>query len=278
MTKAVTRTWYRIALARAGAPTQLVAASGEHMGQAIAEARDHVAGSWPVAVEHAQGQDIPLGESVGKGHVLMLGDAPADTPTFEWPTGVLPSLAAPGSAFAGAAPGWVMRPESKLLVIEAQTTDDKLTDLFLGMVERLPAGDNLEVRVLDHFEDAGTTDVWLTSRVTAKKIIRFIDDHDTELIGNGHLELSIYVRAQNATLRLSEHKTVLWLAEGRALEVEACGWLKDLGVPPAESLVTVREGAHFHYRPAKSRDRKKLGEELYRQRMRKVDSVATHRA
>ena len=277
MTKSVTRTWYRVALARTGAPTQLVAASGEHMGQAIAEARDHIAGSWPVAVEHARGEDIPLGESVGKGHVLMLGDAPAETSTFQWPTGVLPSLAAP-AGYMGAAEGWVVRPGSKLFVIEAQATDDKLTDLFLGLLERLPSGDNLEVRVLDHFEEAGTTDVWLTSRVNTKKIIRFIDDHDVELIGNGHLELSIYVRAHNATLRLSEHKTVLWLAQQHALETEVIGWLKDLGVPRAESLVTVREGAHFHYRPAKSRDRKKLSDELYRQRLRKVDTVATHRA
>ena len=46
----------------------------------------------------------------------------------------------------------------------------------------------------------------------------------------------------------------------------------ELEVPRVESLVTVREGAHFHYRPAKSRDRKKLAEELYRQRLRKVAS------
>ncbi len=253
------------------------------MGQAIAEAVEHVAGSWPVAVEHAEAKDIPLGESVGKGLVLMLGDAPDTVATFRWPTGVLPSLASP-PVYAGAAPGWVTRPESKLLVIEAQTTDDKLVDLFLGIVERLPSGDNLEIRMLDHFEDAGTTDIWLTSRVDAKKILRFIDDHDTELIGNGHLEVSIYVRAHKATLRLTEHKTVVWIAEERALETEVTGWLKDLGVPRVESqgpeaarsgsLVTVREGAHFHYRPAKSRDRKKLGEELFRQRLRRVDAVA----
>jgi len=270
--KAVTRTWYRVALARENGPTQLVAASGEHMGQAVAEARDHVAGSWPVAVEHAQGADIPLGESVGKGHVLDLGAAPANTPTFRWPTGVLPSLATLDT-YAGAAAGWVTRPESKLLVMEAQTSDDKLVDLFMGVIERLPSGDNLEIRVLDHFEDAGVTDVWLTSRVNVKKILRFLDDHDDELIGNGHLELSIYVRAQKATLRLSEHKTVVWLAEERALESELAGWFKELGVPRTDKLVTVREGSHFHYRAAKTKDRKKLGEELYRQRLRKVDSV-----
>ena len=266
------RTWYHVALARDGAAPVLVASSGEHMGQAIAEARAHHPGSWPIAVEHATDDKIPLGESVGKGHVVMLGDAPVDLPLFRWPVGVLPSL--PGArAVAGAAAGWTVRPNERLLVIEAQTDAPHLTDVFMGMIERLPSGDNLEVRVLDHFEDAPTTDVWLTSRVNAKKILRFLDDHDEELFGNGHLELSIYVRAHKATLRLTEHKTVVWLAEDRGLEREVEGWLGDLKVPHAGELVTVSKGPHFHYRPAKSRDRKKLGEELYRQRLRKVDAL-----
>jgi hypothetical protein len=272
VTKPSHRTWYRVALARPGAP-QLVAASGEHMGQAIAEAQDHITGSWPIAVEHAAAEIIPLGESVGKGHVLMLGEAPADVPTFRWPVGVLPSLAG-AAAFAGAAPGWLVRADdNNLLVIEAQTDDEHLTDLFLGLIERLPSADNLEVRVQDHFEDAQGSDIWLTSRVNAKKILRFLDDHDIELLGNGHLELSVYVRAHKATLRLTEHKTVLWLAEERALESEIKGWLRELAVPQVDKLVTVRDGSHFHYRPQKSRDRKKLGEELYRQRLRKVATV-----
>ena len=127
--------------------------------------------------------------------------------------------------------------------------------------------------MLDHFEDAGRADVWLTSRVDARWILRFLDDHDAELFGNGHLELSIYVRAHKATLRLTEHKTVVWLAEEGALESEVKGWLGELHVPQVSELVTVSRGPHFHYRPAKSRDRKKLGEELFRQRLRKVDSV-----
>ena len=265
------RIWYRVALAQSGA-AKLVAASGEHMGQAIAEAQDHVTGSWPIAVEHAAAEQIPLGESVGKGHVLMLGDAPANLPTFQWPVGVLPSLSG-ADAFAGAAPGWLVRPDDSLLVIEAQTDAEHLTDLFLGLIERLPSADNLEVRVQDHFEDAAQSDVWLTSRVNAKKILRFLDDHDVELLGNGHLELSVYVRAHKATLRLTEHKTVVWLAEDRELEAEVTKWLRELDVPHVDNLVTVRHGSHFHYRPQKSRDRKKLSDELYRQRLRKVATV-----
>ncbi|HEY5950745.1 MAG TPA: hypothetical protein VIV40_34875, partial [Kofleriaceae bacterium] len=144
---------------------------------------------------------------------------------------------------------------------------------FLGLIERLPAADNLEVRIQDHFEDSTTSEVWPTSRVNAKKILRFLDDHDVELLGNGHLELSIYVRSHKATLRLTEHKTVVWLAEERALESELPKWLRELDVPQVDKLVTVRDGSHFHYRPLKSRDRKKLTEELYRQRLRKVATV-----
>src|SRR5215510_9344857 len=103
------------------------------MGQAIAEAQERITGSWPIAVEHAAGEQIPLGESVGKGHVLMLGEAPPNLPTFRWPVGVLPALDG-AAAFAGAAPGWVVRPDDKLLVIEAQTDDEHLTDLFLGLI------------------------------------------------------------------------------------------------------------------------------------------------
>ena len=271
MTKAETRTWYRIALATKSGPPELALASGEHMGQAIAEAQEHFPGSFPIAVEHASAEQIPLGESVGKGHVIKLGPVP-EVPVFQWPVGVLPSL--PGAAsFAGARRGWVEHPDDKLLVIEAQTEAEHLTDLFLGLIEKLPAADNLEVRVLDHFEDAKSTDVWLTSRVNAKKILRFLDDHDDELLGNGHLEISVYVRRHRATLRLTEHKTVVWLAEDRALADDVAKWLKELGVPRIEKLVTVRDGAHFHYRAAKSRDRKKLDEELYRQRLRKVDTL-----
>ena len=103
-------------------------------------------------------------------------------------------------------------------------------------------------------------------------------DEDPHLLGNGHLELSIYVRSHKATLRLTEHKTVVWIAEDNALKDDFATWLKELGISQVDKLVCVRDGAHFHYRPAKSRDRAKLGEELYRQRLRKVYSLKTTRA
>ena len=274
-TRAVTQTWYRIALARPdGGGRALVAVQGEHLGVAVATAERHIAGgAFAIAAEVAAGDVVPLGESVGKQHVVDLAATPEleSAPAFRWPIGALPELAHAGQ-LAGIRRGYALRPDPGLLVVEAQPDVDTLTDTFMGMLERLPVADNLEIRVLDHFEDTGTTDVWLTSRINAKKIIRFLDDHDDELFGNGHVETSIYVRAHKATLRLTQHKTVVWLADGRALEHEVYGWLKELGVPHVEPLVSVTDAPHYHYRPAKSRDRKKLSEMLYRERLRRVDS------
>ena len=275
MSRSLTRTWYRIAVGHpGGTPPVVVAAAGEHMGIAVAAAERHGAGV-AIAAEVAEDSEIPLGESLGKSELVELG--PVDgVPVFRWPIGVLPKLSR-ASALTGARRGWTVHPDPRLLVIEAQTTADHLTDLFLGLIERLPSADNLEIRMLDHFEDAGRSDVWLTSRIDARRILRLLDDHDEELLGNEHLELSVYVRAQRATLRLTEHKTVVWLAEGAALEADVQRWLGELDVPridaSAGGLVTVKDAPHFHYRPARSRERKKLADELFRERLRRVDTL-----
>ncbi|HEX4449342.1 MAG TPA: hypothetical protein VH143_00675 [Kofleriaceae bacterium] len=268
-----TRSWYRVALAVPSGGPQLVLASGEHAGQAISEAEHAISASVAIAIDPATTDEIPLGESVGKGHIVRLPvDVAPALSQFRFPRGVLPAISGQG-ALAGVEAGWVEHASDGLYVVEIQVDAEHLVDTFLGLLERLPAADNLEVRVLDHFEQAGTTDVWLTSRTHAKKILRFLDDHDAELIDNGHVELSIYLRAQKATLRLTEHKTVVWLADDRAMAGDVERWLRELAVPKQRAHVTIDSVPHVHYRTVKSLGRKKLGDELYRQRLRRVDTL-----
>ncbi|TMQ14854.1 MAG: hypothetical protein E6J90_26170 [Deltaproteobacteria bacterium] len=66
---------------------------------------------------------------------------------------------------------------------------------------------------------------------------------------------------------------MVWLAADGALEADVRRWLGELAIPAVDALVTVKDAPHFHYRPARSRDRRKLGEELYRQRLRRVDTL-----
>src|SRR5690606_19578609 len=110
MARAVTRTWYRLALAREGAAPVLVAASGAHLGAAIAGAERHVPGACAIAAEIARADQVPLGESVGKHHAVTLGAlAEDDLPALRWPSGVLPQLGRAG-AVRGARRGYAIHP------------------------------------------------------------------------------------------------------------------------------------------------------------------------
>ena len=92
--------------------------------------------------------------------------------TMHWPTGVVPSLSASAHKLGAIKAGWVRHPDDKLVVLEAQLDGEAVTEAFLGLVEKLPVADNLEVRVMDHHDGGGATEVWLTPRIDVKKAIR----------------------------------------------------------------------------------------------------------
>lgn len=271
------QSWFRIALHDPKAnDTTLVAAAGEHLGAAIAAAEHHAAkGAYAVAALDADESDIPLGEAVGKQPVVALGRPREPVPTFAWPIGILPALGPELGQLASAQRGYMQEHATNPFVLEAQVARGELVEVMMSLVERLPAADNLEVTLMPHFEGAKSPDIWNTSRVNAKKILAFLDDHDDELFGNGFLELGVYLRAQKATLRLTEHKTIAWVAADASARADVERWFAELNIPPVARLVHAMHVPHFHYRPAKSRDRAKLCEELYRQRLRRVPKIAT---
>jgi hypothetical protein len=269
------RTWYRIALAGAGPAPAVVVAPGEHLGDAVANGVRHVGrGAWAAAVALADASEVPLGESLGKHEVVERPPIdPAELPIgLRWPLGVVPSFGDAARAAAIAA-GYARRP-GDVVALEATVGGPELDDVLLGLVEKLPAADNVEIRVMDHHDGAGTTEVWLTPRIDARRAIRLLDDHDIELLHNGHVEVSIYLRAQHSTLRLSEHKTIVWLSEDEALSDKVAGWMRDAGLPEREhaELSTLAQLGHFHWRPAATSPRRRLIDKLKRLGMRLVDS------
>jgi hypothetical protein len=266
-----TRSWYRIAMAGDSPAPRIVVASGTHLGEAIANAVRHVGrGAWAVAAASADAGEVPLGESVGKHHVVDHGPAP-DLPTgLRWALGVVPSL---GDAERAATlrEGWARRP-GELGVLEALVGGDRLDEVFLDLVEHLPVADNLEVKVLDHHDGGGETEVWLSPRIDVKRALRWLDDHDIELLHNGHVEVSIYLREQGSTLALTEHQTIVWLSEDAELTEEVAGWLGAAGLAEVPELTTLARLGHFHWRPAATSPRRRLCERLRRLGLRQVDS------
>ncbi|MEZ4362206.1 MAG: hypothetical protein R3B48_18605 [Kofleriaceae bacterium] len=274
----MSRAWYELALASASASpsVRLVASQSEHLGAAIAAALKAYPHTTVVAAGLSAG--APLGDSVGRSRsVVEQGPAPELPPaTFRWPAGVVPALTSL-EGLVGAAPGYVVhREEGPMVVIEAQVQADAIEDVFLGWVERLPVADNLEVRVAHDFDgpDAdASTEVWLTPRIGVKQVLRFLDAHDRELTDNGHVELAIYLRQERSTLRLTEHKTLLWTSLDPETERRVGETLASLGVRQVSSLTKISSVAHFHTRSASSKDRAALTRYLGKQRMRVVDRL-----
>jgi hypothetical protein len=267
------RTWYRIAFARPAAPPLVVVAPGAHLGEAIANGVRHVGrGAWAAAVALADASEVPLGEAFGKHDVVERGPEAGLATGLRWPLGVVPSFADVARA-AAVREGFARRAlEGGGEVVEAVVDGPRVDEALLSIVERLPAADNVEVKVLHTYDGAGSTDVWLTPRLDVKKAIRLLDDHDIELLHNGHVEVSIYLRAQKATLRLGEHKTIAWMSEDPALAERAAGWLRLAGLEEAPELVTIADVGHFHWRPAATSPRRRLIEHLKKLGMRQVDS------
>jgi hypothetical protein len=197
-------------------------------------------------------------------------EAPAGLPHFRWPRGVVPTIEA--ARTLRPVEGHLRSQHDATLAIEAVVAGDRLLDVFLDVVERLPVADNVEVRITGQYDDAGTAEVWLSPRIDVKKAIRFLDDHDVELLGNGHIDVAIYLRADRSTLRLTEHKTLVWLTESAELADRFAAWMTERAVPAVDELQLIAAVDHYHWRPASARSRVKLLEHLHRARLRKVDS------
>ncbi len=314
----MSRAWYQLALAaQASAPAtpkgagkgaakgaeagavRLVAAQGDHLGEAIEAAQKASPGQIVVGARLCSSP--PLGDSVGKSRRVVEqaaaeGAGPLVAPAFQWPAGVVPELGtlepeaagSPGGsgglsggsaggargsgASAGASPGYVVSREGKLSIVEAQVRAGELGEAFLGWIEKLPTADNLEVRLLHYFEEKAQTEVWLTPRIGVKQVLRFLDAHDRELIDNGFVELAVYLRQEGSTLRLTEHKTLVWTSFDDSTVARTEQTLAALGVRRADKLFELSP-SHFHSRPAGTRPREALGKYLYKQRLRMVDRL-----
>lgn len=266
--------WWRIAFGGADG-ARLVVAPGDHLGAAIGVAAVRLGKRgevWPLAAAPATPGEVPLGESVGKG-VVVEREVPERVGAFRPPSGVIAALDA--GPRASIVPGMAERVADEALVVEAVVEGPDARERFLSVVERLPVVDNIEARVADHFDAGETTDVWLSPRLRdTRKAIRFLDDFDVELLRNGHVDLSVYVRSPRSTWRLTQHKTLVWMTVDQALHDKVRGWLAESGLARRDTLETIADRPHHHYRSATSSPRLKLGVRLTRAGLRKVDTIA----
>ena len=167
---------------------------------------------------------------------------------FEYPAGVVAALGE--RARAAIAPGYARSTDGDTHVVEAVVAGAAARDVFLDVIERLPAVDNVEIDVAAHADPVGDRQVWLTPRLKdARRALRFLDDFEEDCLTSGHVDVAVYVRAPRSTWRLTQHKTLLWLSEDAGLTDQlidkatgALVWEKELPLGPAGAPMTYMAG------------------------------------
>ncbi len=263
--------WYDCVIAEPGKlTTRLVSTRGSHMGEAIARAEQKTGHVMAVGFGAA-----PIGESVGKALVDRGAGPtlPADAATLRWPRGFIPAWQ-PDTALRVPQLGYVLRSSGPTVVVEVTCASDSVHDLWLSLIEQMPGVDNVEIRLLPQFENSAYTDVWLTPRINGKKAIRFLDDHQADLSNNGLVEIAAYLRGSNSTMRLTEHKTIVWVSQTESTLADMQRWLTVAKVPKLGDLSDISVAPHWHYRVDKSSTRERMEKRLLAMRLKRVDRIA----
>jgi hypothetical protein len=254
----------------------LATVAAKHLGEAAALATKRggqLAAAAPVEAEFI---DEAAKAAAGAPQPIEASSATSSTSadrTLPWcfPRGLVQRWT--GAALAPAQQGYWVHANPELTVVEAAMSKISVHQLWLALVEQLPSADNVEVRLLPEFGNTNQTEVWLTPRIDIKKIIRFLDDHQADISDNGLIEASVYVRHLRGTLKLTSHKTLLWVGQHKNPD-QVTAWFSNVGLTTLAQWRNPADIDHLHYRSAASSDRTRMTRRLKSMRLRLVDTLA----
>ncbi|MEI2624889.1 MAG: hypothetical protein V9G23_13930 [Giesbergeria sp.] len=87
------------------------------------------------------------------------------------------------------------------------------------------------------------------------------------------VEIAAYLRSSNSTMRLTEHKTIVWVSQAESTLADIRRWLTIAKVPMLAALPDIAATPHWHYRVDKSSTRERTEKRLLAMRLRRVDRI-----
>ncbi len=158
--------------------------------------------------------------------------------------------------------------------IEVVSDGRRVAEVFFTLVRSLPVADGLEIRVEWHWNDENVTEVFLADPdLVGDGIIDYLRQHFDDIVRNGFLNIGVYCRAEETTLRLTDHKTIEFYAFSYD-RTRACeDILRDLNFSAVDPLPSLshRHG-HYHWRPSSSKSRSEFISMITRDGFARVDS------
>jgi hypothetical protein len=195
----------------------------------------------------------------------------ADESGFVPPHGVLPAVHQPPTAPTTLEEGFAVLdgPEDGFTV-HAVVDRTRFEPVWQRVAAIFPQVDAIIVRVLNHYDnhlevtEAGLRDnvlqTWVRdSALSPTQFAPLFHSLETDILHNGHLDFAIHSTPTDATLWLTEHKTIRLVATNPAFRDRVAECLA-ADVPERESAFSFENNGvtHMHYRPHGSRNPKAL--------------------
>ncbi|HVJ20069.1 MAG TPA: hypothetical protein VM686_31865, partial [Polyangiaceae bacterium] len=236
---------------------------------------------YPHSVDHVGDDEVPE-DAIATGDANLWCARTLNTwkivPTeafFAFPKGVIPARSATDGELdpAQILEGYAFDQSDDDHELHVVVDGRRLWQVFRELFAALPSRDGLEVRLMHHWEDQENTQVFLAHpSLTSTQMLAFLDTNAVDLIDNGGVELGIYCRREQCTLRLTEHKTIAFYAKPQAYVADLARVVGALSLIEREPLLSIAHRcAHFHYAPKSCTGRAQLVRRLEGARFRLVN-------
>ena len=156
--------------------------------------------------------------------------------------------------------GFRLTKSDDIYEIEAVLERDDLLKTFFELIKRLPAIRVFWIRIAPDWEKRGWEQLWTNDKLnTIESISSFLATHFNDTVANGHVALTVYSDAGQTNVSIDTHKTIVVLTKSKKMQHRMVAGFRKLGFAELKDFYSLRYGYyHHHYRPTRSKSRRRL--------------------
>ncbi|HEX6280074.1 MAG TPA: hypothetical protein VFZ49_08700 [Pyrinomonadaceae bacterium] len=158
-------------------------------------------------------------------------------------------------------PGYeVWKDDEGLINVEAVVERDRLFDVYMALVERLPSIRVFWIKLHEDWEEFGMEEIYASEDLNDVTCIRdFLKENWSDTVLNGHVTITTYADEGQTNLNISDHKMIVALTFDEEITKLCQSYFNELGLKQYDPLLSISGGVHhWHYRSVSGRDRKDL--------------------
>lgn len=144
--------------------------------------------------------------------------------------------------------------------LDAVVERDKLFETFIELVKRLPSIKVFWIRLAADWENENRVELWTNEKLNTVELIEeYLKSHWNDTVANGHVGLTVFSAVGKTNLSIDSHKLIKVLGTSATIHRKMAAGLRKLGFEELSEFYSLEDGYyHWHYRPTRSKSRKRL--------------------